>query len=85
MGSTASWSATWGLLSSSSEERKTWTGGIQMLLGHWIDRVSDGRVWTVKVKYFNSPSKKPKFVITYVRKLTLIPTISDPNWDQILY
>ena len=39
----------------------------------------DGRTQTVKIKYFNSPSNKPKYVISDVRKLTLIPKISDPN------
>ena len=39
----------------------------------------DGRTRTVKIKYFNSPSNKPKYVISDVRKLTLIPKISDPN------
>ena len=41
----------------------------------------DGRTRTVKIKYFNSPSTKPKYVVSDVRKLTLIPKISDPIKD----
>ena len=39
----------------------------------------DNRVRTVRVKYYNSPSTKPKYLTTDVRKLTLIPAITDPN------
>ena len=36
----------------------------------------DKRVHTVEVKYFNSPSKKAKFSMVNIRKLSLIPNLN---------
>ena len=36
----------------------------------------DKRIRTVEVKYFNSPSKKAKFAMVDVRKLSLIPNLN---------
>ena len=44
-----------------------------------VTELLESRVCTIKVKYYNSPSKKAKFLETYVRKLTLVPSINDPN------
>ena len=38
-----------------------------------IPSVRDSKVRTVEIKYFNSPSKKPKYSIVNIRKLSLIP------------
>ena len=40
-----------------------------------IPSVRDSKVCMVEIKYFNSPSKKPKYSTVDVRKLSLIPVL----------
>ena len=40
-----------------------------------IPSVRDSKVCTVEIKYFNSPSKNPKYSTLDIRKLSLIPNL----------
>ena len=64
-------------MSFAPEEGKMWTPIIQIMqIYRVIPSARDSKVRTVEIKYFNYPSRKPKYSIVDVRKLSLIPNLS---------